>query len=266
QIKDKDIEPEDCQIKLFGIKKLKFFRKVKDSAFTEVVKRVLHICKIDSVTGLQQYAWPALLRGHNVFGVGPREKGGKTLAYVPPLVTMLHQKDSYRNLPVSCGPHALIMAANIQKAADVHRYLMRFREEDICFRLILLSAENNEAVAEIELLNGCDVLIATPLCLLRMLSKGVTNLAGVCHLIFDDLDMLQESYSDQIEEIMSLYRKVISERSESVVAPSQMIAMSSNYNGDVERFYKTNFMEPVIIVASQLEAAYAANVKQVNTD
>ena len=68
----------------------------------------------------------------------------------------------------------------------------------------------------------------------------------------------------QIVELMALYMKVIGDRDRQIIAPNQLIAMSSVYNRDVEQFYKTHMADPVVIIASQIEAAYAANVKQVS--
>ena len=63
---------------------------------------------------------------------------------------------------------------------------------------------------------------------------------------------------------MRLYRKTIDDRDEQIVAPKQMIAMSSVYSNEVEQFCRIHMNDPVLIIASQVEAAFAAKVKQVS--
>lgn len=57
-----------------------------------------------------------------------------------------------------------------------------------------------------ELINGCQVLISTPPCLLRMLAywEGVvTDFDRLCHLVFDDADILFDKFNPQVRSVIS---------------------------------------------------------------
>lgn len=57
----------------------------------------------------------------------------------------------------------------------------------------------------LHLINGCEIIIATPPCFLRMLKKGYTRLDRLCHLVFDDADILAEEWTECIKEFMRTY-------------------------------------------------------------
>lgn len=57
----------------------------------------------------------------------------------------------------------------------------------------------------LSLINGCEIIIATPPCFLRMLKKGYTRLDRLCHLVFDDADILVEERTECIKEFMREY-------------------------------------------------------------
>ena len=52
------------------------------------------------------------------------------------------------------------------------------------------------------LINGCEILIATLPCLLRMLSKKCTRLDRLCHLVFDDADILAAEQTELVKKLM----------------------------------------------------------------
>jgi ATP-dependent RNA helicase TDRD12 len=47
-------------------------------------------------------------------------------------------------------------------------------------------------------MRGCDIMVATPHCLLRMLQRGYTNLGRLCHIVLDGADVLTEHYTTQV--------------------------------------------------------------------
>lgn len=49
-------------------------------------------------------------------------------------------------------------------------------------------------------MNGCHVLITTPPCLLRIAEffEHAIDLSRLCHLVFDDADMLFQNFKDGV--------------------------------------------------------------------
>lgn len=50
-------------------------------------------------------------------------------------------------------------------------------------------------------MNGCDLVVGTPACMLRLRERGgdtFLQLKRVCHLVLDDADLLVESFTAQV--------------------------------------------------------------------
>lgn len=52
---------------------------------------------------MQSFTWPAILRGLSMVGVAPPRRGGKTFAYLLPLINELLQTDNYKEVPAGSG-------------------------------------------------------------------------------------------------------------------------------------------------------------------
>lgn len=50
--------------------------------------------------GIETYAWPSILRGRNLIGIGVGIADlDNVIAYIPPLITLLSDKKSYHSVP-----------------------------------------------------------------------------------------------------------------------------------------------------------------------
>ena len=58
--------------------------------------------KFASPLSMQKYTWPAILRGRDMIGVGPKESG-KKLAFLLPILAQVMQPSAYAALPLGCG-------------------------------------------------------------------------------------------------------------------------------------------------------------------
>ena len=66
----------------------------------------------------------------------------------------------------------------------------------------------------------------------------------------------------QIEELMKMFDKEMTDRGRETTR--QVIAMTSQWTTEVQLFTKTHLNDPVIVIASPMEASFAAGVKQVS--
>ena len=54
-------------------------------------------------------------------------------------------------------------------------------------------------------MNGCDLLVGTPACLVRLLQRGrdtFVQLRRVCHLVLDDADLLVQQSAQQVRHTL----------------------------------------------------------------
>ncbi|KAK7504577.1 hypothetical protein BaRGS_00004063, partial [Batillaria attramentaria] len=220
---------------------------LRDVAFVDFIKESMKQ-EIKTPYAIQAHSWPSILRGRHVVGIAP-PRGGKTLAYLPALLTQLTECN-YLSLPKGSGPKALILIPSWRKAHEIGEYVNGIMRRHTTLRTIL------------PLLEGCDLLIATPHCLLRMIDKGYTNLKRLCHLILDDAEVLVEEFTPQIRQIMSEYASCL-EQSRQLPVPRQILLFSTAWTPGVASFQSQYQLDPVLVFASRLEASVFGKVQQV---
>lgn len=113
----------------------------------------------------------------------------------------------------------------------------------------------------IPVLNGCEVLVATVPCFLRMLKHSYTPLDRLCHIVFDNADILVEDFTSELKDIMRVYgRHLVSQPGR--VAPRQTVVMATSWTVGVASLVRAYLGNPLIIIDDQVEAAVYSGVKQ----
>ena len=139
---------------------------------------------------------------------------------------------------------------------------MLSRNTEIRVQLIFAGgAEDNQVI---QLINGCEILIATPPCFLRMLRKGCVNLNRLCHTVFNDADIMVEDFTSEIKDIMRHYGKLLKSQS-SRSAPRQAVVMATSWSAGVASLVKAYLGNPVLVISDMIEAAIYRGVQQIST-
>ncbi|GFR59726.1 ATP-dependent RNA helicase dbp2 [Elysia marginata] len=243
---------------------------VEDVPFEERVKQILeHNLEITTARSIQGFVWPAALACRHVIGVCPPEKG-KTTAYIPAVLSLLSDTTMYIELPKGKGPLALVIVPTWKKARDVFEMIELFtayeKTELKRVRPIVLYAGGTEETesTQTSLIKGCEILIATPASLLRILELELTSFQRLCHMILDDADILGTRFADQIDQIMQQFRLVFKNRRHQVV-PCQIMMFASRWTDKLNEFRLRYTWEPIVVISSRVEASVYGGVKQVVT-
>lgn len=122
-------------------------------------------------------------------------------------------------------------------------------------------AEENQILP---IVNGCEILIATPPCFLRMLRKGYITLNRLCHTVFHNADLMVEDFTSEIKEIMRYYAKLLKSQP-CRSAPRQAVVMASSWSIGVASLVKAYLGNPVLIIPDLVEAAIYRGVQQIAT-
>ncbi|XP_022249710.1 putative ATP-dependent RNA helicase TDRD12 [Limulus polyphemus] len=112
----------------------------------------------------------------------------------------------------------------------------------------------------VQLINGCDFLIATPSSFLRMLQNHegkVTNLRRCCHLVLDDGETLVEEFTKQVREVLMEYASSVRQRGD-IAAPNQIILCTEKWTKGIESFMYNCMKDPLVFFSSLFEAAIYA--------
>ncbi|KAG8291293.1 negative regulation of transposition, RNA-mediated [Homalodisca vitripennis] len=209
---------------------------------------------------VQNVSYRKISQRKNLVMVGSRSSG-KTTGYVIPIASNLLDSSFYKELPVGCGPRALIITPSWKAGLEV---TTMFRDLTKYIRVIHTYGGGAELEMRLELLNGSDVLVSTPRCLLRLLEARATDLKRLCHLVMDDAHILFEKFKPEIEQLMVSVDRMEDKRlKQGLKIDLQVVVASSRWTVPIKELSVNILANPTIVIASQLEACVYADVKPV---
>ncbi|XP_054932959.1 uncharacterized protein [Dermacentor andersoni] len=249
-----------------GIWARKPMTNLDQTPFDATLKERLRSLGFRSPSCIQSVVWPAVLTGRNVVAVAPPHTG-KTLAYLIPLVSRLATETDYDELRIGCGPLMLILTSTWQRAHRIYEQVNLLVEEDKSPKCCVLYAGGSEAGKEIPIINGCDILVATPHSFLRFLNnynRLIVNLYRCCHLVLDDGERLLEKYTVEVTAVVNEFQQC-QERRQSRLHLPQIIVCSTTWTSSLDWFLRMSLMHqtPLVILSSFSEAAVYAAVPTV---
>ncbi|KAG7173749.1 ATP-dependent RNA helicase-like, partial [Homarus americanus] len=245
-----------------------------------------HIVNVLSNVGmkasrLQAYAWPAITRGSSTIIVGDRSCG-KTVGYVVPLISTI--LDTWRHISLrlvpGIGPVMVVICSNWRSAKCTAESIVSLLPADVTFKVMTAwgGCGHKEAKDTKMLLHkGCDILVTTPPCLVRLLTsvsvtKGeslgpeekdmpATSLARCCHLVIDDAHISLKLFSEEIKQLIISWGEVRKEQGRSDLN-QQIVLVSSKWTKLFDSLTRTllPLVDPTVIVSAPGEAAIGARV------
>ncbi|XP_061163126.1 putative ATP-dependent RNA helicase TDRD12 isoform X2 [Saccostrea echinata] len=231
-----------------------------DTPLVPELKEILKGFEFPSPMLIQAYGWPGILKLNHVVGVSPVNTG-KTFTYLCPLLSELLHPLSYKELAIGNGPLALVLVSSWKKAQSVYDVTTGLLRDHHRPRPLVIYGGGCEHNQYVPLMNGCEILIATPPCLVRMINRRYTDLQRLCHLVVDDADLLLKEYSEEVQEIMDLFAEARKENIHKAV-PYQIITMGTQWTPAVHSFTQAYMPDPTIIITSRFEAAIYGKVIQ----
>ncbi|XP_032087081.1 putative ATP-dependent RNA helicase TDRD12 [Thamnophis elegans] len=209
---------------------------------------------------VQSYSWPAIARGYDSLIISSESN---PLSYLLPIITFLQSKNCYISLSARQGPVALIICSGQKKAELVFELLKMY---SYCSRplhpMLLFLGMNKEEIKSLRIPRGCEILVTTPPSFLRLLEHHSLLLLRLCHLVFDEVDVLFSDAKEQILTILQYYKSNLSVE-EKEFAPQQIVAVGNHWDKNVEVLTKEFMSDPYIVITSMEEAAIYGKVQQV---
>ena len=151
------------------------------SVFLSVLRKIGY----EQPTPIQSKSITHLLDGHDLLGVA-QTGTGKTAAFALPLLQRLHEEnESVRPRK----PKALILAPTRELASQIHQELEVFgKNTRLRSAVIFGGVSQNPQVRH--LVNGVDVLVATPGRLMDLIGQRHVDLSMISTLVLDEADRL----------------------------------------------------------------------------
>jgi superfamily II DNA/RNA helicase len=173
--------------------------KFSDLNLEESVLQAIEAMNFQECTPVQEHTIPVILEGHDLIGVA-QTGTGKTAAYLLPILTLLQQEEHPKDA-VNC----LIMAPTRELARQIDQAMQGFAFY-MNISSVAIYGGNDGIRYEQErksLLNGADIVIATPGRLITHLQLGTLDLSKTSHFILDEADrMLDMGFADDIKTIV----------------------------------------------------------------
>lgn len=214
-------DPSKVSFESFGLNP-KLLQAVQNSGYTVA-------------TPIQAQAIPAILQGRDVMGAA-QTGTGKTAAFTLPVLNLLLPFASSSTSPARHPVRALVLVPTRELADQVAQNVRNYSEfTDIRSTLVYGGVDIKPQKAE--LLQGCELLIATPGRLLDHLSQNSVRLSQVSMLVLDEADrMLDMGFMPDIEKIMR-----------SLPVHRQTLLFSATFSGEIKKLARTILRQPLEI-------------------
>ncbi|KAM3920639.1 putative ATP-dependent RNA helicase TDRD12 [Leptodactylus fuscus] len=244
---------------IFVSKSLVPFSSLEETSLCTAIKKRLIMCGYDGPNLTESYCWSPIAEGFDTIVISPDESN--PVYYIPPLLSYLSCASVvYKLLPAKQGPHAVILCPGWSKAHSVYSLLMEMSKYMRPLNpMLLLVGVKQEDIESINFRRQCEVIVTTPHCLLRSLEHHGLLLLRLCHLVFDEVDVLFSTAGSEMSEILQIYKKTIENRDGT---PQQIVAVGSKWTHEMQLLLQY-MSTPRVVITRMEQAAVFANVQQV---
>ena len=152
----------------------------------------------DGPTKIQAMCYAAVANNKDCL-IADQTGSGKTLAYLLPVVEKLRAEEKENNEPRknadgACAPRAVVLAPTAELAAQVFGVARAVSASGAAVRVRCATSEGFDARDAARALKrgggACDILIATPGRLAKLLDTGAVSLARAGDVVLDEVDVL----------------------------------------------------------------------------
>ena len=196
----------------------------EEGGFSEEILDKLKNLGFNRPMPIQAQAWPIVMSGRDLIGIG--ETGsGKTLGFLlPALLHIINHPERNTSKRYSNGPIALVMAPTRELAQQIHSVAMHFGKGGQRIRSACLFGGASKGNQIRDLQGGVDLVIATPGRLIDLIASNFTSLERCSYIVLDEADrMLDMGFEPQIRKIL---RQIRPDR--------QMLLWSATWPDDVK--------------------------------
>ncbi|XP_071973327.1 putative ATP-dependent RNA helicase TDRD12 isoform X1 [Engystomops pustulosus] len=234
---------------------------LEETSLCADIKKRLILCGYDGPNLTESYCWAPIAEGFDTIVISP--DGSNPVYYLPPLLSYLScAAVIYKLLPTRLGPHAVIICPGWNKAHAVYNLLKEFSKYMRPLGpMLLLVGHKKEDIESFNFRKQCEVIVTTPHCMLRCLEHHGLLLLRLCHLVFDEVDVLFSKAGSEMLEILQLYKKIVTAENRDGT-PQQIVAVGSKWIPDMQLLLQYT-STPRIVITRMEQAAVFANVQQV---
>ncbi|XP_043304267.1 probable ATP-dependent RNA helicase DDX23 [Cervus canadensis] len=193
---------EDYSITTKGGKIPNPIRSWKDSSLPPHILEVIDKCGYKEPTPIQRQAIPIGLQNRDIIGVA--ETGsGKTAAFLIPLLVWITTLPKIDRIQESDqGPYAIILAPTRELAQQIEEETIKFGKP-LSIRTVAVIGGISREDQGFRLRMGCEIVIATPGCLIDVLENRYLVLSRCTYVVLDEADrMIDMGFEPDVQKIL----------------------------------------------------------------
>ncbi len=218
------------------------------TSFTELplsaaLQQKLAAAKFTTLTPIQERAISPALEGSDIIGTA-QTGTGKTLAFIIPLIEMLHRQ-------VSRQPSALVLLPTRELAMQVAEQYEQLRSSRLRKAALIVGGLSEKTQIQ-AIRSGAGLIIATPGRLQDFIDRNLINVREIKILVLDEADrMLDMGFLPAIQRILAI-----------LPAKRQTLCFSATMEQSVARLVNDYMRQPVrIALGSVLKPAASVQLK-----
>ncbi|CAH1170014.1 unnamed protein product [Phaedon cochleariae] len=174
----------------------------EEAGYPEYVMSEVKKMNFKFPTAIQAQGWPIALSGRDMVGIASTGSG-KTLSYLLPAIVHINNQS---RLSRGDGPIALILAPTRELAQQIQQICSDFGHASKIRNTCVFGGAPKGPQAN-DLMDGVEIVIATPGRLIDFLESNRTNLKRCTYLVLDEADrMLDMGFEPQIRKIIDQIR------------------------------------------------------------
>ena len=203
-----------------------------DLNLSNPILNALADAQLETPTEIQEKAFSTIMSGRDVVGIA-QTGTGKTIAYLLPLLRMWKfVKDPHPRILILVPTREL----TLQVKAEVEKLTTYMNVTTVA-----VYGGVNLTKQAIEVLEGCDIVVATPGRLLDLLYNKAINHKYIKKLVIDEVDyMLELGFRTQLKNILDI-----------ISGKRQSLLFSATLTDDVSRLLDDFFKNPVRITSAE---------------
>lgn len=220
----------------------------EEASFPEYVMTEVRRSGFKYPTAIQSQGWPIALSGRDMVGIASTGSG-KTLSYILPAIVHINNQP---RLQRGDGPIALVLAPTRELAQQIQQVASDFGHSSRIKNTCVFGGAPRGPQAN-DLMDGVEIVIATPGRLIDFLESNRTNLKRCTYLVLDEADrMLDMGFEPQI-------RKII----EQIRPDRQTLMWSATWPKEVQSLASEFLREYIQINVGSLQLAANHNILQI---
>ena len=226
---------------------------------------------------LQLHIMHYIFRNGSVACIAP-PKSGKTVSYLIPLLSQFIQKkqqaesdskdETAEEEEEESGlraPSILIVCSGHRTVENVKKNISKILEGVNYPKIIdVTSGRPHNRIVQ-DLINGCEILIATPRPLLRLMEDQKNYFENISLMIFDDGDKFLQLHDQEARKIVAKYyvlnRKRCKGQDEMLWQAAPILFFGEKWSKTVSNFATQILHRPTLLFGNLFEAAVHANIR-----